>query len=187
MTCGWTLAEGCAGWGGLGVSVDREELFRAIRRDAANLSIRELAVRHGVHRRTVREALASSVPRPRKTPVRRSPRLDPYKKTIDEWLRADLDAPRKQRPTIKRIVARLAEDADAVVPYPTVRDYVAWRRPQIAAEAGAPAEGFIIRYHHPGLDAEVDFGDFWVKLAGRQPSAACSCCAWPTPARPCTG
>src|SRR5262249_33426637 len=49
---------------------------------------------------------------------------------------------------------------------PTVRDYVAWRRPQIAAEAGAPSEGFIIRHHHPGLDAEVDFGDFWVKLAG---------------------
>ena len=47
------------------------ELFAAIRRDAAGeeLSIRELADRHHVHRRTVRQALASAIPPPRKTPV----------------------------------------------------------------------------------------------------------------------
>ena len=64
--------------------------FAAIRRDARveGLSIRELATKYRVHRRTVRQALANAVP-PRKTPVRRSPRLDPFKTVIDEMLWAD--------------------------------------------------------------------------------------------------
>ncbi len=50
----------------------RVELYAAIRRDVRveGLSIRELAVRHWVHRRTVRQTLASAFPPPRKTPVR---------------------------------------------------------------------------------------------------------------------
>jgi predicted DNA-binding protein (UPF0251 family) len=42
--------------------VSRVELFEAIRRDARleELSIRALAERHGVHRRTVRQALAAA-------------------------------------------------------------------------------------------------------------------------------
>ena len=45
----------------------RVKLFAAIRRDARVecLSIRELAAKHRVHRRTVRQALASAVPPPR--------------------------------------------------------------------------------------------------------------------------
>lgn len=49
----------------------RVELFAAIRGDARveGLSIREFARRHGVHRRTVRQALASATPPPRKPRV----------------------------------------------------------------------------------------------------------------------
>ena len=59
----------------------RVEVFEQIRRDRRieGLSIRELATRHGVHRRTVRQALASAVPPPRKQyPSRLRPALDPY-------------------------------------------------------------------------------------------------------------
>lgn len=52
-----------------------------------------------MHRRLVREALTRAEPAPRKTPERRSARLEPFKAVIDGWLRADLDAPRKQRHT----------------------------------------------------------------------------------------
>ena len=56
----------------------RVELFEQIRRDrrVEKLSIRELADRHRVHRRTVRQALANAIPPPRKAypPRRRSPR-----------------------------------------------------------------------------------------------------------------
>ena len=146
------------------------ELFAAIRRDARveGLSIRELAKRHRVHRRTVRQALASAVPPPRKTPTRTSPRLAPFKEAIDETLRSDPDAPKKQRHTARRILARLVDEHGAKeLSYSTVRDYVRKRRPEIAAEAGRSLEeGCVPQTHPPAAEAEVDFHDLWVILRG---------------------
>ena len=45
-----------------------------------------LARRFETHRRTVREALASAVPEPRKTAERASPVLESWRATIDRWL-----------------------------------------------------------------------------------------------------
>lgn len=92
------------------------ELFAATRRDARveGMSIRALARKHQVGRATVRQALASAEPPPRKTPVRASPRLDPFKAAIDGMLRADRDAPCKQRHTARRIHVRLIEEHNAV-------------------------------------------------------------------------
>jgi transposase len=146
------------------------ELFADIRRDARveECSIRELADRYHVHRRTVRQALASAVPPPRKTPARMSPRLAPFQAAIDGMLRADLEAPRKQRHTARRVLARLVDEHGATdLSYSTVRDYVAKRRPQIAAEAGKPLEtGFVPQTHPPAAEAEVDFHDLWILLQG---------------------
>ncbi|MDQ1536199.1 MAG: hypothetical protein QOE58_592, partial [Actinomycetota bacterium] len=63
------------------------ELFENIRRARRDeeLSVRELASRFGVHRRTVRQALDSPWPPPRKTPNRDAPVLGPYKAIIDGW------------------------------------------------------------------------------------------------------
>jgi transposase len=146
------------------------ELFAAIRRDSRveGLSVRALAARYGVHRRTVREALSGAWPAPRKRlPPRRS-RLDPFKPAVDEMLRADLDAPRKQRHTARRIFDRLVGEHEMEgVSYSTVCDYVAWRRRQIRVAAGrGPEQVFIPQTHRPGQDAEVDFGEVWVRLAG---------------------
>src|SRR5262245_22187838 len=88
------------------------ELFAAIRRDARveGLSVRALARKYGIHRRTVREALTSAWPAPRKKPLPRKSRLDPFKPAIDQMLWADLDAPRKQRHTVRRIFDRLVAE-----------------------------------------------------------------------------
>jgi transposase len=146
------------------------EVFEAIRRDrrVSGMSIRALSERHGVHRRTVRQALDSAAPLPRKVPVRRSARLEPLKAVIDEMLTADLDAPRKQRHTARRVLARLADEHGvSAVSYSAVRDYVARRRPEIAAAAGRGTEtAFVLQTHLPGAEAEVDFGDVQVRLAG---------------------
>jgi transposase len=147
----------------------RVELFAAIRRDARvdDLSIRELARRHGVHRRTVRQALASADPPTRKTPDRVAPKLGPYAAAVDAMLVADLDAPRKQRHTARRVHARLVEEHRAEVSYSTVRDYVRRRRPEIAVEHGKVAVvAMVPQEHAPGVEAEVDFGEVWVILDG---------------------
>lgn len=141
----------------------RVELFEAIRRDhrREDLSIRELAKRHGVHRRTVRAALASAEPPARKTPQRAAPKLDRLAPLVDEMLREDLTAPRKQQHTARRVLARLVDEHDVTdVSYWTVRDYVAKRRPQIRAEAGRVLdEVFVPQSHAPGAEGEVDFAD----------------------------
>ncbi|HLZ38641.1 MAG TPA: IS21 family transposase [Mycobacteriales bacterium] len=148
----------------------RVELFEAIRRDARRegLSVRALARRHGTHRRTVRRALASAVPPPRRAPVRAAPKLDPARVLIDGMLRADLDAPRKQRHTARRVWARLVDEHQmSGLSYSTVRDYVARRRPEILAEAGRTVrEAFVPQSYEPGAQAEVDFADLWIDLVG---------------------
>ena len=147
----------------------RVDLFARIRRDARveQLGIRALARKHGVGRDTVRTALSRADPPPRKTPVRVSPRLGPFKAAIDEMLLQDLDAPRKQRHTATRILARLVDEHGATeLSYSTVRDYVRVRRAQIDDEAGRRVEVFVPQEHAPGEEAEVDFGEVWVILAG---------------------
>ncbi len=143
------------------------EAIRRDRRDDPDVSIRELATRHQVHRRTVRQALAAAEPPPRKTPERKAPVLGPVKPFIDAMLREDLDAPRKQRHTARRIRERLIEEHHVVIAYPTVRDYVRDARPRIAAEAGKQlVEVFVPQTHAAGAEAEVDFADLWIVLAG---------------------
>lgn len=147
----------------------RMELFAKIRRDARveGLSIRGLAKRYQIGRDTVRQALSDPLPPARKTPMRSSPRLDPFKTAINAMLTDDATAPRKQRHTAKRILARLIEEHGAAdLSYSTVRDYVRVRRAQIDVEAGRRVEVFVPQEHAPGAEAEVDFGELWVVLNG---------------------
>lgn len=151
-------------------SGSKVELYAAIRRDArAGLSGRAIERKHHVGWRTVRKALASSWPQPRRPYAPRGSKLDPYKATIDAILRADLDAPRKQRHTITRIYARLIDEHGLRdVSYPVVRAYVAARRPQIRVEAGrGPVTAFVPQTHRPGAEAEVDFGEVVITLRGQ--------------------
>jgi transposase len=147
------------------------ELYAAIRRDArAGMSGRALERKYQVGFRTVHKALASAWPEPRKPLPPRPTRLDAYKPLIDGMLRADLDAPRKQRHTAKRIFDRLLAEHDAAeISYAMVRDYVAGRREQIRIEAGrGPSAVFVPQSHQPGAEAEVDFGEVAVRLRGEQ-------------------
>jgi transposase len=80
--------------------MSKVDLFAAIRRDSrAGLSVRALARKYQVSRRTVRSALSSAWPAPRKPMPPRPSKLDAFKPVIDDILRADLDAPSKQRHT----------------------------------------------------------------------------------------
>lgn len=144
----------------------RVELFEQIRRDrrAGDSSIRELAEKHGVHRRTVRQALASAVPPPRKVYSRRPrPAVDAYAAVIDGWLLADRDAPRKQRHTARRIWQRLVAEHGASLAEVTVSRYVARRRAELGLDR---VEVAVPQARLPGAEAEVDFGEFHASIAG---------------------
>lgn len=152
-------------------AMSRVELFAAIRRDShAGKSGRAIEHEYGVGRATVRQALASAWPTPRKKLPARASKLDPFKPAIDEILRVDLTAPRKQKHTVTRIVDRLVtEHAMAGISYQVVRGYVAARRSEILAESGrGPDTAFVPQSHRPGFEAEVDFGDVAVKIRGEQ-------------------
>ena len=145
----------------------RVKLFEEIRRDRRvdALSIRELAERHKVHRRAVRQALASALPPPRKDYVARSrPATDPWSEVIDAWLIADKDAPRKQRHTARRVWQRLVAEHGATLSEVTVSRYVARRRVELDL---VQVEVCIPQSHEPGAEAEVDFGEFYTTIAGQ--------------------
>ena len=144
----------------------RVELFEQIRKDrrVEDASIRELAGRHHVHRRTVRQALEAAVPPPRKACLPRPrPAIDPYVQVIDGWLVADKDVPRKQRHTARRVWQRLVAEHGATVSEVTVSRHVARRRTELGldrVDVAVPQE------HLPGAEAEVDFGEFHAVIAG---------------------
>jgi transposase len=147
--------------------MSRVELFEKIRKDhRQGMSIRALAVKHGVHRRTVRQAIASSVPPPRKVPVRESPALGPWKGTVRGWLESDVEdkVPKKQRHTAHRVFTRLVEEHGADVAESTVRAYVS----EVKAELYATRDVSVPQTKLLGGEAEVDFGEFYVDLAGER-------------------
>lgn len=142
------------------------ELFEQIRRDkrVEDLSIRQLADRHGVHRRTVRQALESAIPPARKAyAARPRPAIGAYVHIIDAWLLADRDVPRKQRHTARRVWQRLVAEQGASLAEVTVSRYVARRRVELGLDQ---VEVMVPQTHPPAAEAEVDFGEFSAYVAG---------------------
>jgi len=141
-------------------------LYEQIRKahEREGLSVRALGRRFGVHRRDVRQALASAVPPARKAPAARAaPKLDLWKPMIEAWLEQDRDAPRKQRHTGRRVWQRLLEEHGADLGESTVRRYVT----EVRARQEFPLVEVAVPQHHPlGAEAEVDFGTASVYLAG---------------------
>ncbi len=127
------------------------------------VSIRALAEMHGVHRRTVRQALTSAVPPPRAVSERVAPVLGPWTGVIDGWLAADLSAPKKQRHSARRVFQRLVEEHGAEISESTVRRYVAIVKKRRTSDV---ARVMVPQTHPLGEEAEVDFGQFAFVLEG---------------------
>ncbi|MFF9400327.1 TniQ family protein [Streptomyces sp. NPDC014744] len=94
------------------------ELFFQIRRDAQDegLTQRELCSRYRVNFRTVRLALQTVEPPPRKVPRRLSPALEPHKPLINPLIEQGLSA--------KEIWVTLMDDHNVSVSYSTLNSYV---------------------------------------------------------------
>jgi transposase len=135
------------------VKVDEYARIRQAHR-IDKLSIRQLARRFHHSRRKIREILG--VPEPK--PYRRRPMasvVDPVKPVIDEILRADEAAPRKQRHTAAKIFRRLRDEHGFAGGYDRVRRYLRTRE-------RSHRETFIPLDHDPGQRLEADFGHIHV-------------------------
>ncbi|MFL9655104.1 TniQ family protein [Streptomyces sp. PB17] len=108
-------------------SADKPALFAAIRRDAEQGSptIRSLAARHRVSPHTVRLALASPTPPPRKQrPAIAGPAKGRVGPVIDAILDEHAARHAGQLPTVRLVWERLLDEHDADVSYGTVHRYM---------------------------------------------------------------
>lgn len=108
-------------------SADKPALFAAIRKDAQaeQLPVSHLAKRHHVSHATVRQALKSPTPPPRK---KRPPIVGPAKERVGPTIDAILDEYATihagQLPTVREVWEKLLDDHDATVSYGTVHRYM---------------------------------------------------------------
>ncbi len=144
------------------------ELFEAIRREYefGIGTIKGVARKLRVHRRLVREALATAVPEQQPLLARARPKLGPVHDFIDSILAADQRAPRKQRHTAHRIWVRLGEERPQ---YPvgesTVRQYIRERKRALGVER---RETFVPQQYVWGQEAQVDWYEAAADLGGER-------------------
>lgn len=145
--------------------LSRVEQFELIRRDRRDedVSIRALAEKYGVHRRTVRQALGDATPPARKVPERLAPVLGEHVERVRGWLVADQDVHRKQRHTARRVWQRLVEEEGVVVAESSVRGLVSQLRREIVDQS---MQVKVPQTHGPAEEAEVDFGEFQALVGG---------------------
>jgi transposase len=144
------------------------ELFEQMRREYefGVGTILGVARKFGVHRRMVREALASALPARRKKPERKRPILATALPLIDAILEGDRRAPRKQRHTARRIYQRIrVEVAGCEAAESTVREYVRERKRQLGL---IRRETFVPQSYAWGSEAQVDWYEAYADLSGER-------------------
>ena len=140
-------------------------------------SVRRIAREFHIARKTVDHYLdpattAEGRPRYRRRKPPVAPKMDPYRESIDAWLVADRDAPRKQRHTAHRIWIRLRKELGARVAESTVRHYVANRRRALQPVVQA---AFLDLVFDLAEMAQVDWGTVRVVLNGVERKAEVFC------------
>jgi len=123
-------------------------------------TISEIYRETGHDRKTIREVINNDdwTKKPPLVRVGGTPKLDPFKGKIDEWLTDDKRSKRKQRHTAIRVYNRLRTEKGTMetfnCSYETVNAYVQKRKKEIY---GSQNDGYLPLEHKAG-EAQCDFG-----------------------------
>ena len=127
------------------------------------LSVREIGRRLHHSRRVIRRAIESAEPGEyRLVQARPSPVLGPWKEKIDALWEESQQMPRKQRYTARKIYEAVQKQGYAGSEV-TVSRYVGQKR-----QAGRAKQVFLPLEFDPGEDAQVDWGEAVVEMAGER-------------------
>jgi len=144
------------------IRMDQYELIRTAHR-VYGKSIREIAREYGHSRKTIRKALMGLPPAYRRAKEPFAPVMGPFMITVEKWLQDDLDRPRKQRHTARRVFARLVSEHGFQGSEATVRRWVRMCKSRLGLgkpQAVIPLDPEIAR------EAEVDWGAAQVRMRG---------------------
>ena len=134
--------------------MDQYQLIRtAYRMYGQNIS--ELSRLTGHSRNTIKKAIRGEPQVYKEREHQSFPALDPYRVTIDNWLKSDRENPRKQRHTAHRVYNRLVEEHGYKGSESSVRRYV--RTAKVLLGVDTP-RAFIPCDPEAGHEAEVDWG-----------------------------
>lgn len=146
-------------------------LFEQIRREYEHGvgTILGVSKKFGTHRRMVRQAIENAVPPERKRPIRTKPKLGTVQEFIEEILKEDKGAPRKQRHTAHRIWTRLRERyPEHEIGESTVRRYVGRRKRELGLKDG---EIFVPQSYEWGVEGQVDWYEAYGRIGGEEQKA----------------
>ncbi len=144
------------------------ELFEEIRREYefGVGTIAGVSKKLKVHRRMVREAVNSALPKPRKKTERPRFKLGAASAFIDQILELDRKAPRKQRHTAHRIWERIrGELPECQICERTVRLYVHERKIALGLTFH---ETFVPQSYQWGVEAQVDWYEAYADLSSER-------------------
>lgn len=128
-----------------------EEIVEIHMLKRSGMSIRKISKRIGVHRATVKKYLASDEAQPERRRQERASKLDPFKETVEIWLKEDSDY------SAIWIYDRLVPQG-FTGSYEIVKRFVRREKEDLHRVAFERFETM------PGLQAQVDFGEFKVEM-----------------------
>lgn len=143
------------------------EMWRDIRRRVLveGEAKRQICREYGIHFRTLQKILEHSEPPGyRQSKPREKRKIGPYLSFIEETLRADQKAPRKQRHTAKRLFNRLVSECGYKGGYTAVKEAVRAFRQK--------TQEVFIPLSHPRGWAQVDFGHAEIDLGDERTDIA---------------
>jgi len=153
------------------LKMDQYEFIRTAHR-VYGKNISELSRMTGHSRNTVKKALRGEPWGYSERKKQSFPVLGRYLETIDSWLEADREVPKKQRHTSRRIYHRLAEEHGYKGGESTIRRYVSMAKMKLGLDRPG---AFIPCDPEAGFEAEVDWGTATAEIGGTRQTIKIFC------------